>query len=39
MQAVAERIKPGATIKEAITILDADPRYQLHGTDELKVWM
>jgi len=39
MQAVAERIKPGATIKEAIAILDADPGYQLHGTDELRAWM
>jgi uncharacterized protein (DUF885 family) len=39
MQAVAEQIKPGATVKEAITILDSDPRYQLHGTDELKAWM
>jgi len=39
MQAVAEQIKPGATIKEAITILDSDPGYQLHGTDELKAWM
>jgi len=39
MQTVAEQIKPGATIKEAITILDSDPRYQLHGTDELKTWM
>ena len=39
MEAVAERIKPGATIKEAIEILAADPGYQLHGTDELKAWM
>jgi len=39
MQAVAERIKPGATIKEAVAILDADPGYQLHGTDELRAWM
>jgi len=39
MQAVAEQIKPGATIKEAIAILDSDPRYQLHGTDELQAWM
>ena len=39
MQAVAEQIKPGSTIKEAIAILDSDPRYQLHGTDELKAWM
>jgi len=39
MAAVAEQIAPGATIQEAIAILDADPRYQLHGTDELKAWM
>jgi uncharacterized protein (DUF885 family) len=39
MQDVAERIKPGATIEEAIGILDADPGYQLHGTDELRAWM
>ena len=39
MQAVAERIRPGSTIKEAIELLDADPGYQLHGTDELKAWM
>ena len=39
MEAVAEQIKPGATVKEAIAALDADPAYQLHGTDELKAWM
>jgi len=39
MEAVAGRIRPGATVKEAIEILDADPDYQLHGTDELKAWM
>jgi uncharacterized protein (DUF885 family) len=39
MEAVAERIKPGATVKEAIAVLDGDPAYQLHGTDELKAWM
>jgi uncharacterized protein (DUF885 family) len=39
MAAVAEQIAPGATIQEAIAILDADPGYQLHGTDELKAWM
>jgi uncharacterized protein (DUF885 family) len=39
MAAVAEQIRSGATIKEAVAILDADPGYQLHGTDELKVWM
>jgi uncharacterized protein (DUF885 family) len=39
MQAVAGQIRPGATIKEAVELLDADPGYQLHGTDELKAWM
>jgi uncharacterized protein (DUF885 family) len=39
MAQVAEQIRPGADIKEAIALLDTDPRYQLHGTDELKAWM
>jgi uncharacterized protein (DUF885 family) len=39
MEEVAEQIKPGATVKEAIAALDADPAYQLHGTDALKAWM
>jgi len=39
MEAVAQQIRPGATIKEAIHFLDADPGYQLNGTDELKAWM
>ncbi len=39
MEAVAQQIKPGATVKEAIDILDADPAYQLNGTGELKAWM
>jgi uncharacterized protein (DUF885 family) len=39
MEAVAAQIKPGATVKEAIDLLDADPAYQLHGTDELRAWM
>jgi uncharacterized protein (DUF885 family) len=39
MEAVAEQIQPGASVKEAIAALDADPGYQLHGTDELKAWM
>jgi uncharacterized protein (DUF885 family) len=39
MAAVAEQIRSGANIKEAIAILDADPSYQLHGTTELKAWM
>jgi uncharacterized protein (DUF885 family) len=39
MEEVAEQIKPGASVKEAIAALDSDPRYKLHGTDELKAWM
>jgi uncharacterized protein (DUF885 family) len=39
MEQVAERIKPGSSVKEAIAALDDDPAYQLHGTDELKAWM
>jgi uncharacterized protein (DUF885 family) len=39
MAAVAEQIAPGASVQDAVAILDADPRYQLHGTDELKAWM
>jgi uncharacterized protein (DUF885 family) len=39
MQEIAEGLKPGATIEEAVAILDADPKYQLHGTDALKAWM
>ncbi len=39
MQQVAEQIKPGASVKEATAALDADPAYQLHGTDALQQWM
>lgn len=36
---VAEQIKPGATIDEAMDALDADPARVLHGTDALRAWM
>ncbi|KYH43006.1 DUF885 domain-containing protein [Branchiibius sp. NY16-3462-2] len=39
MEQTAQRIKPGATPREAMDVLDADPAYQLHGTDELQRWM
>ncbi len=38
-QETAEKIRPGATIAEAMAILDADPHYLIHGTDALKEWM
>jgi uncharacterized protein (DUF885 family) len=39
MQEVAEQIKPGASIKEAISHLDSDPAYTLRSTAELRAWM
>lgn len=39
MEQTAEQIRPGATVKEAVTVLDADERYQLHGSQELRSWM
>jgi uncharacterized protein (DUF885 family) len=33
---VANQIKPGATIEEAVKFLDEDPSRKLHGTDELR---
>ncbi|MDK1328431.1 DUF885 domain-containing protein [Arthrobacter sp. zg-Y1143] len=38
-EAVAEQIRPGATVQEAMDILNEDPARQLHGTDELQSWM
>lgn len=38
-KAVAEEIKPGASVKEAKAILDADPERILKGTDALRKWM
>ncbi|MCL1868784.1 MAG: DUF885 domain-containing protein [Promicromonosporaceae bacterium] len=38
--AVAREIAgPGATVADAVATLEGDPRYQLHGTDELRAWM
>jgi uncharacterized protein (DUF885 family) len=36
---VASQISPGASVEEAIAILDADPAYKLRGPDELRRWM
>jgi uncharacterized protein (DUF885 family) len=38
-QAVASEIKPGASVEEAIALLDADPSRRLHGTRALQEWM
>ncbi|MFN4846996.1 MAG: DUF885 domain-containing protein [Rhodoluna sp.] len=36
---VANEIKAGATVEEAIKVLDEDPKRKLRGTDELQRWM
>ncbi|MBX3099802.1 MAG: DUF885 domain-containing protein [Salinibacterium sp.] len=38
-EAVAHEIKPGASVREAIEILDADPKRKLQGTKALQEWM
>ncbi len=39
MEHTADKIRPGASVKEAVAALDADPAYRLHGTRELQEWM
>ncbi|MCA1783005.1 MAG: DUF885 domain-containing protein [Intrasporangiaceae bacterium] len=39
METTAQRIRPGASVKEAVAALDADPAYLLHGTEDLRAWM
>ncbi|MGN6605479.1 MAG: DUF885 domain-containing protein [Jatrophihabitans sp.] len=39
MVATADRIRPAASVREAIAALDDDPQRVLHGTDELQRWM
>jgi uncharacterized protein (DUF885 family) len=39
MTEAANEIKPGATVAEAIAVLDADPARKLYGTDQLQAWM
>ena len=38
-ESVADQIKPGASVLEAIAFLDTDPSRKLHGTDALQKWM
>ncbi len=39
MAQTAEAIRPGASVTEAIAVLDADPERRAHGTDALLTWM
>jgi uncharacterized protein (DUF885 family) len=36
---IANEIKPGASVEEAIEFLSEDPSRKLHGTDALQKWM
>ena len=38
-EAIADQIKPGATVEEAIAFLESDPSSRLHGTEALQQWM
>ncbi|WP_396656499.1 DUF885 domain-containing protein [Microbacterium sp.] len=38
-EAIADQIKPGATVEEAIAFLESDPSSRLHGTEALQEWM
>ncbi|WP_430592960.1 DUF885 domain-containing protein [Humidisolicoccus flavus] len=38
-EAIANEIKPGATVQEAIEFLEQDPNRKLHGTKALQEWM
>jgi uncharacterized protein (DUF885 family) len=39
MAETAQRIKPGATVEEAIAYLDESGAHTIHGTDALQAWM
>ena len=39
MARMADQLKPGASVGEAVTMLDADPDRTLRGTDALRQWM
>ena len=38
-ESIANEIKPGASVEEAIAFLEGDPSRKLHGTDALQKWM
>lgn len=39
MRKTAEKIKPGASVAEAVELLDTDPARSITGEDEFKKWM
>ncbi|WP_022924207.1 DUF885 domain-containing protein [Serinicoccus marinus] len=39
MRETAEQIRPGASVAEAVAVLDEDPGYALEGTEALREWM
>ena len=38
-ESIADQISAGATVEEAVALLEADPARQLHGTEALQRWM
>lgn len=38
-ESIADQIKSGATVEEAIAFLEEDDAHKLHGTDALQKWM
>jgi uncharacterized protein (DUF885 family) len=38
-ESIANEIKAGASVEEAVAFLEADPSRKLHGTDALQRWM
>jgi uncharacterized protein (DUF885 family) len=38
-EAVAQQIRPGASVEEAMALLDADESRRLQGTEALRAWM
>ncbi|WP_442575606.1 DUF885 domain-containing protein [Microbacterium sp. F51-2R] len=38
-ESIANEIKAGASVEEAVAFLEQDPSHQLHGTDALQRWM
>ncbi|SDH28965.1 DUF885 domain-containing protein [Microbacterium pygmaeum] len=38
-ESIADQIRPGASVEEAIAFLEEDPSRKLHGTDALQRWM